>query len=81
MKITKRKASLLGLAATTLLSIPGFSGCVYGPGPNYSDSPEEWNGVIAETLSEDSVSLSEDQTVVTDAYDGTDEDHTETNEP
>ena len=32
MKMTKKKASVFGLAATTLFCVGGFSGCVYGPG-------------------------------------------------
>ena len=52
MKITKRKSALLGLAATTLLIIPGFTGCVYGPGEAYEGSPEEWDGVVADTAPE-----------------------------
>ena len=52
MKITKRKSALLGLAATTLLIIPGFTGCVYGPGGDYEGSPEEWDGVVADTAPE-----------------------------
>ena len=35
MKISRRKANLLGLAATTLITIPGFIGCVYGPSSSY----------------------------------------------
>ena len=31
MKMTKKAASLFGLAATTLFCAGGFSGCVYGP--------------------------------------------------
>ena len=52
MKITKRKSALLGLAATTLLIRPGFTGCVYGPGGGYEGSPEEWDGVVADTAPE-----------------------------
>ena len=52
MKITKRKSALLGLAATTLLIVPGFTGCVYGPGGDYEGSPEEWDGVVADTAPE-----------------------------
>ena len=52
MKITKRKSALLGLAATTLLIVPGFTGCVYGPGGAYEGSPEEWDGVVADTAPE-----------------------------
>ncbi|MEE5989975.1 MAG: hypothetical protein V3G41_04800 [Lachnospiraceae bacterium] len=35
MKMTKKKAAVFGLAATTLFSVGGFSGCVYGPPPEY----------------------------------------------
>ncbi len=52
MKITKRKSALLGLAATTLLIISGFTGCVYGPGEAYEGSPEKWDGVAADTAPE-----------------------------
>ncbi len=31
MKMTKKKSAIFGLAATTLFSVAGFSGCVYGP--------------------------------------------------
>ncbi len=38
MKMTKKKASVFGLAATTLFCVGGFSGCVYGP-PVIDDAP------------------------------------------
>ena len=52
MKITKKKASLLGLAATTLLIVPGFTGCVYGPDPNYNNAPAEWEGEVEDPSDE-----------------------------
>ena len=58
MKITKRKASLIGVAATTLLIVPGFTGCVYAPPePHYPDDH------YSETVSEDS-SLPETVSVI-----------------
>ena len=67
MKISKRKAGLLGFAATTLLSIPGFTGCVYGPGVDYSGRPDDWDGAAIETVSEDlaAETVSEDVTIET----------------
>ncbi len=60
MKITKKKANLLGLAATTLLIVPGFTGCVYGPDPNYNNAPAEWEGELEDSSDEkDSGSVSE----------------------
>ena len=61
MKITKKKASLLGLAATTLLIVPGFTGCVYGPGPNYNNAPAEWEGEVEDPSEENTEEISVEQ--------------------
>lgn len=57
MKITKKKSRLLGLAATTLLIIPGITGCSYGPGGNYNGNPTSWDGTF-----EDSATVSDTDT-------------------
>ena len=41
MKMTKKKASIFGLAATTLFTVGGFSGCVYGPPVSPNDNDPE----------------------------------------
>lgn len=69
MKMTKKKASLFGLAALTIVSVGGFSGCVYGPAPDYDEYAETSGNSVSEnsTVSEDVVGVSADAAVSDDA--------------
>ena len=50
MKVTRDKASILGLATTTLLCVCGFTGCVYGPPPDDFQSYEQLETTTDETI-------------------------------
>ena len=53
MKMTKKRASVFGLAALTIFSVGGFGGCVYGP-------PEPYIDGYTETAGNDSISGNEE---------------------
>ncbi|MCR5011229.1 MAG: hypothetical protein K6A72_02700 [Lachnospiraceae bacterium] len=53
MKMTKKRASVFGLAALTIFSVGGFGGCVYGP-------PEPYIDDYTETAGNDSISGNEE---------------------
>ena len=64
MKMTKKAASVFGLAATTLFCTGGFSGCVYGP-PVEPEPPTVYGPPTYFDQEEDTGSVSESAPSIT----------------
>ena len=68
MKMTKKRASIFGLAATTIISLAGFSSCaprqprVYGPAPEDDRYEEEEGTGVSSDQEESAVSSDREET-------------------